>query len=328
MTPPVQLPAGWQVHPQNPAYAYNAAHQVVEIAALLAQFAPAMQMTPALPVAAPQTEEAAWGEQDMEEAAKDYERAAAGGYGRTTNMVWLNFPKLQNVGQEVALYVRVLPPWKDSKHAYADVLQHRVYSRFLPRPSKKEAVMVDCPASAIWNQRCSICEVVKLMRSSPDTGVQNAARDLSRRGGALWQCVDLSNPARHYLQSFDAAGQPQTVIVPGVVRAGAKLHQEILRVFRHGNFCHPAMGFPLALIKKKTGPEDMNCEYSVDDYRQNAGPIDPAMQSVLYNLLNLVQDCCRRRPDTEMDEIAARIAANYLAPAHQQAPVSFPMPGM
>jgi hypothetical protein len=298
----MNLPPGWQLHPENPAYAFNANGEIKPVTDFTAAAA-----APAAPAAGGDP----WGTQDMDEAEEDRQRAEQSGYDREDNFFWLNFPEL--TGNEVSMLMRFFPPWSgELKKAYIEIKRHRIYARLVPgAPAGRDIWWVDCPESVGGPGNCPICRVLEQVAQTDGDFAQMAKAKKS----ALWQGVNLSDPNAH----FQNVRNPQTGleepgVVPGVMRVPSTLHTAILNCFRFGNFTDPRTGFPIECIKKRgkhPKKKEMNIEYDAQHHAHQPGPIDEALWPALYRPVDLRNRCVFFPEAEKLDEIANNILAEY-----------------
>lgn len=290
-------------------------------AAPAAPFYPTPTMTP---------EELPYGVMDVEAALKDAERGAAAVFQRDADVVWLDWPKITAVGQEVAMLLRLLPPRKGESFAYIKTARHRIAAEFVPNaPEGQSVIWTEChDVVGGPGGKCPIDEASSKI-SAKNSEVSQGLRAQIK---FCWQALDVGDPQKHFVQQtgpdgmplFDAMGQPVWRIIPGIFKMGINLHRDVLVFIREkGDPSHVFNGYAMRLFKKKTGAEDMNVTYKAMD--ADRGPLDPVFQPVLTNLADMREKCQRFRPREEMEAIAARILAKFGIGGHSAVavPASF-----
>lgn len=307
------LLAGWQVHPENPAYGWNPATNGVK---------PIQEVTgtPALaaPVAAPAPAQAAapapmeFGAQDLDAASQDLARGQErASFTRDSNWIWLSF--MQNV-IEAVLLLRFMPPWaRDERKAYIESARHRIYARLVPdAPEGRDIMYFDCFDMVGGPGNCPLCRVIMNdVVNSTTQGADEFAKESKARPSMLWQAVNLLDPASHYQEITDPTGQTQMAIVPGLFRIGPMMHNALLECFRNGDFTHMDIGYPIECIRKKTGSLRYDVDYKANHQAQNAGRIDESLITVLYNLVDLRKEGIIFNKAERMELVAQNILSYY-----------------
>ena len=316
------LPAGWTRHPDNPEYAYNAATGSVVLANTLPAATPAVR---------------SYGEQDMEQALRDYEASAQGsGNLGERGFFWLDFPDYPSASvNEVSVTLRVLPPWSmNERVCYLPTLRHRVPTRLVPgSDGKKEASYIECWNDPAGPGNCPICHVLGTMTDRPE--LQTFIREVRARASTLWQAINVNEPSKHLQLGRDAHGREVvTAVYPGVLRAGIQLNAAMMALFKHAgkdrsgaliNFVSPESGCPIELVKSRdphsNKPAQLNVEYAAHALSQLNGPIEPHYQPVLDRLVDLRAKCVQFADSPTMEGVAVNMQhhARTLAASAPQA---------
>lgn len=339
----MNLPVGWQPHPQAPQqYAYEIANpsNVVPLAQLVQQAAPPAPPQPPQP--APQaTPVMDWsnyqGVTDSAAflAAQDQlMRTAMFGGPPDRTFVWLDFDReLRQAGDEAQLYVRLLPDPLNRKPqpliCQLDV-RHRVPTDLLEGDhGNKRFRFFDCFNVPDGPQDCPICAVLHNA-----TGSSDLLKDIRPEFSTLWQAVNLGDLSVHEVDAVDDQGNvifengaAKKQWLPGVVRMKKTLYDAVANLMRPvagsqgcNDPTHPEFGYNVILYRKKTGPHQFNVSYSAA--RGDKGPIPPEAYPILQNLIDL-KTTQNFKPRAEMDAIADSIR-KALTPAATQ--FSAPMP--
>lgn len=308
----MQLPSGFLVHPENPAYMYNA--QSGEVRELQSAVAPPVPTAPApAPVVPAAQAVPSYGAVDVQAMAQDSQSV----FSSTGKRIYINMPKApSNVGESATLPVRLLPPWTTTRSfAHVKYAEHRLHAGLVPDAGKRQFVYATCYDSEGGPGRCPICEVLK----------QDKTGDLAQykpKGKYMWQALALDNLNQHFRQRFDDAtqqpvlqpdGSPVWDVMPGLVRMPPTLHAAITMFFeKKGDATHPQSGYAMELIKTKKGSGQMDVEYSAMD--TTPAPLDPNLMPVLANLIDL-QSQVHYYSQPEMDVIAHNILASTVGAA-------------
>ena len=279
----MQLPPGYQPHPNDPRYMWNPQTQDVQpIPQQMAPIAP--------PVAAQGDPFADYQDTDVSEWLKQHEssvRQTMGFTQREKNHMFIDFPQLTAVGEEAALTVRLVDDFKDPKHKDRSVAvsRHRMMTVYMPfYKGDRQWQYLPCFNNIGGPQDCPICKSLEDCAAVPQPEIVKHLANFKPRTKLCWKCILLDDPTKHYVQVLDeqgtpvpdGAGNPAYKMVPGVIRLPKTLHEKILTIMQHnGNPSHPRTGYPLLLIKKKTGPEAINITY--DAISRPAAPIDPQL---------------------------------------------------
>ncbi len=310
----MSIPAGWAVHPQDPAWMYELANssnvqQVpVPVAAVY---------VPPQPVATPQ-----YGQADS--SLVDGEIQGLNTFGKS-DIIWLDFPKLERTGDEATMTLRFLPPWSyNERLPYFTGNRHSLPTGVLPE-TKSKWPSVDCYNNKGGPGSCDVCTVIEELISSGQLQEDDTkkCRRCSAKSRMRWQALNIADPNAHWTQKkddagnvlTDAAGQPQWQLTPGIFTAGPDLQKKILTIWKTlGDPTNPDTGYSMNLIKRKTGPEDMNVEY--DAVGMHKEPIDEGMRSVLENLVDLPK-LMYFRDRAVMQTVAMNLRSKFrLQPTH------------
>jgi hypothetical protein len=275
------------------------------------------------PAAQPAVTEYQYGSLSVEDYAEEEQNPGVfGGNRRDKNFVWLDFPQLdkKQVGGEVFLLVRLLPPWASGlSRAHVKCARHRIYAQLVPgAPVDREAVYIDCHDSIGGPGNCPIDAARnQLLEHAPDA---NDFVDRQKaRAAYYWQGIDLMEPTKHYVQVIDPSsgqpavnpdGSPVYKIIPAVIRVGSMTHKEILKYIREkGDPTHIDHGYSVKLIKRRDGMGRFDVKYSAIDVEH--GPLHESLRPVLANLVNLQQDCIDYRPRAELEAIGQNMLRRY-----------------
>lgn len=188
-------------------------------------------------------------------------------------------------GYEVSLYVYILPPWAPGKNIFKTVRSH-----FWKSFQNPMGTSIGCPG----NDTCLICQAREAGMSHPDPRVQDRAKNFGKvRTQHLYNVVLLDNPNGHWGQD----GRMH----PFILGAGAFLHKAIGDIIddKQGaiNVVDPTRGRPLRLKRAKTGPNEMNVQYS-------AIAQDPApLPTVFYPCLQAIHDLDAQDRQPSMGEM-------------------------
>jgi len=175
-------------------------------------------------------------------------------------------------GYAVSLNIYILPAWKAGANVYRRVRSHFFRSHVHPKGSS-----ITCAGPDV----CLLCKSRDLAINSSDMGVQKRAKDYARtRTQYLYNVILLDNPTGH----IDRSGQMR----PFILGAGQTLHDSIQNfIAERGliSIVHPISGRPLKITRKKTGPNDMDVEYTVVDL--NPSPLHAYFYPALGSLWDL-----------------------------------------
>jgi len=305
-----QLPPGYQRHPNNPNYIWNPSTN--DVRAMPMEQPPPPVMPPAQAPVQVSMPEQTWGQQDLDQAAQDLATGKArSDFSSDGNFIYVGFPRQAN---EEIILSRFLPPWgRTERKAYIESFRHRLYARLIPDPpTNRDFISFDCFDNPGGPGNCDICAALEvILNNSSATGVDDFHGMAKRKPSAVWQMLNLQDPAKHYQTIKDAQGQEAQGIVPGLFRVGPQLHNAILACFRNGDFTHHQIGFPIECIRNKTGGGTFDVEYKANHMAHHAGPIDPSLVSVLYNLVNLRDKAIIFHKREKFQAIAQNIISFY-----------------
>ena len=177
------------------------------------------------------------------------------------------------IGFESTLTVYIAPPWAPGKNIFKPSLSHFWKSTASPR-----GISIGCGGPAV----CLVCQARDAAFNGTDGAMKERAKTIGRvRKQFLYNVVLMDNFPGH----FDGAG----VMRPFILGAGSQLHKAIgdLVEGRGGavNIVDPWRGRPLRLKRRKTGPENMDVEYSALD--MDPMPLPVEFYPVLQNLYDL-----------------------------------------
>lgn len=230
-----------------------------------------------------------------------------------------------HTGYEGAIIIRVCPPWAAGKPVFVETKTHFYKSSQNPKGK----------VIGFTGEDGLFMAAIRMASESPDPRLQQLATNYGRvRTQYIWNALDLSNPASHY--------GDDGIMRPYILPAGAQLQNDLKRVIEaRGGInavIHPHGGRPLRLIKKKTGPEERNVEYSVIDL--NPAPLDGYFYPALQNLWDLeaqiktptheevvsaIQELGLPMPAT--GQSFAQVPASYQAGPQAPYPNPYPQPG-
>jgi len=292
------IPAGWLPNPNAPGWFYNPANPAQQMqgpppaptgyAPQPGALAPGTYQPPAVDLA---SLAGLYNVPTQEAAERERERAESAAYGGgTDDYIFIDFEeKLNKVGEETSLLLRLLPApaiidpaTGRTKDAWCPVLRHRVYANLLPNPPQgKEVVWIDCFENEGGPKDCPIDGLLAEASASSNEEAQKFCSTMKPRQRIYYQALNLNDIASHWVQEKDTAGnpvidpltgQPKWKMIPGIVAVGPTAHTDVLGLFRHkGNPFNPlAEGFPIKLVKTKTGTNQMDVEYKVYDMERSA----------------------------------------------------------
>jgi hypothetical protein len=192
---------------------------------------------------------------------------------------FLNFPGPQgqkrwdstvHAGYECTVNVFLAPPWAEGVNIFAPSRSH-----FWKSQNKPQGQSIACPGSDV----CLICRARETAISGSDEMVKQRAKDVGRVSSRfLYNVFALDNWQGHY--------DPTGAMRPFILQAGSMLHSAIGDIIeaRGGAMAivHPVYGRPLRLKKKKTGPRELDVEYSLVDL--DPRPLPPEFFPALNNL--------------------------------------------
>lgn len=308
------LPPGYVEHPDNGAYMWNP--QTNDVRPIEHVPPPAPTPAPqAQPQAQPQTQPqtqpqvASYGTVDLGAMAADKGHV----FSKREKKIFIDFDKLANVGDRSERIVRVLPPWRaDLAKPYVKFAIHRVPAMFVPNSGERQWFYVNCFDTEGGPGNCPICAARDAVLEH-DAG-NSKVEALGPRAQYVWQALDMGNLNEHFHQRLDAQGRPELLpdgnfaydVVPGVIKSGASLWKSMVALFReHGDATHIETGYAMKLVREKTGPMDMNINYSA--FNQAPSRLDDQLRPVLTNLFDLHHEFVRYKSEQEMNDIAQQI---------------------
>jgi hypothetical protein len=160
--------------------------------------------------------------------------------------------------------------------------------------------------SCTGDDTCLFCQARSEGLKSPDPTINQIATNWGKkRRQFLYNAFDLQNPANHYYQDG--------LMRPSILAASKPLQDSLRNLFMArevGNITDYQQGRPIKLIKKKSGPEDVNVTWDAIDL--NPEPLNQYFWPGTHNLWNL-------------DEIARQNTSEEIIAAIQD--VGLPMPG-
>lgn len=314
------IPVGWQEHPHYPGWMYELANPAnVQRIQPPPVAAPAMPVAPATPAHWPATPTPSYGLADS--SLIEGELARSKRRGEKQSLVYIDFPNVSRVGDEVEIMLRMLPPWSPTvRLPYLNGHRHRLNSAIVP-DAKTSFVSIDCPLEATG--KCAVCDKVEALMASGSLAAEqlDEVKRYRRSPRIRWQGINLSDPNKHWMQKADANGSPVLdanghpiwEIVPGVMFTSEELKRSILLGWKHsGDPTHPESGYPIIVKKSKTGPEQFNIKYS--STRLDKCPLDEAYRGVLSNLVDL-SALVWYRDESVMHQIAENIHRKVSTPA-------------
>lgn len=322
--PPPAAPSPWQPHPTAPGYEWNP--QTNEVRATQA---PVAAVPPAgTPMVAGGLPEPSYGEIDPGLAKHEAEKAARGNR-RDEETIYLDFPELpKEVGSEVRMMVRLLPPWSPiEKAAWVIGARHRLYAEMDPRWQanwKSQWFFPECYEAHKTRGLgdCDICGALSECSTSDNSEANEFGKDAKSQERHHWQGLHLDEPAKHFKQYQrdgqpvvdPQTGQPLWIVQPGIVSVAPTLGRKLLNlVCEAPTLTHPDRGVNVRLIKKRSsrGSFPMNVEYDAVPDMSGPTPLDPQFRSVLGNLIDLREQCIRLRSKEDMGKIAQNIRERF-----------------
>ena len=319
----MNLPQGWALHPENPAWAYEVANpsNMVEAASLAA--AP-----PAAPPAAPAAANGEIaGDMDVQAWLGQHEanvRKTMGWTEREKNFFWLDFDKVERPGDESVLTVRLIPDMfrQDQSGLCVPVSRHRIFGEYIENFDRRMAFIPSLNNEGGGGD-CPLQKAIETVKSSNIPGASEHVANFDPETSFAWQCIYLDDYQKHYVQEVDANGQPvigpdgqpKWKLVPAVIRMKKTLHNSVLDLMRHKALpFHLNQGYPIKLIRRRTGPNPMNVEYKAVDLQPS--PVDEAQMAVVRNAIDLkkalLTDAFWKRSD--LQKIADNIVQKHGLP--------------
>lgn len=309
--PPVQQPQYPQQYPQQqPQYPQQQPQQQAQYPAPAAQLPPPPAQMPASHAVDDQQAQAAY--RDHAERSSGFDDGP-----RPSFVKWLG-PNGQtnwngvNVGYQSHLRMLICSPWAPGKPVFMKQTSH--FMLYQGEGGMKQG-SVNCGRDG-----CRICGAVEAGMVHHDEAVQKKAKRSKTGYANLYNVFLLDTPQAHVGQDG--------IMRPFVLSAGSKMHKAIgdLADARGGMsaFANFEMGRVLQITKRKTGPEQMNIEYSVLDFDPIALPQE--FWPGIPNMWDL-EDLCKPGDPEMIARLLAKSSINFLASAgpasyspHAQAP--------
>ena len=328
----MQLPPGYQLHPQNPEYMWNPSNNDVRKVPT-PQAAPPIPPAPqAAPQAAMPAAQPSYGTVDVSALADD-----GGVFGKGhSRRLWLNIPKGEGLGT-THLLARLLPPWRPDLHIpYVKYAQHRLPAALVPNAGDRQAVYVICFDTHGGPGHCPVCAACRDCENGENA---NTLKQYRARPQYVWQGLNLEKLDDHFRQRIDPATQQAVIdangqyvydVVPGILQVPTSLHGSIITFFQEpekGDATHPETGYAMKLKRTKTGSGRLDVEYTAMDMAKS--PLDPQLKPVLANLIDLQAEMVKFHSAEEMAEMARNIRQQYgaspvvqgYAPGYAPAPI-------
>ena len=181
----MQLPPGYQLHPQHPqTHMWNPQNndvRPIEAAVPVPPTPPPASALAPAPVAAPaQTPQ--YGSVDLAAVGADTGNV----FTRREKKYFIDLPTPTSVGMTSSRIVRLLPPWRPNLSIpYVKFAVHRIPAQFVPNPGDRKWFFFTCYDTEGGPQNCPIC-VARDAALEHDKG--NATLDaLGPRGQYVWQ---------------------------------------------------------------------------------------------------------------------------------------------
>lgn len=331
----MSIPNGWAPHPEAAGWMYELANpanvqQIPQDAPPQPPQPPQQPQQPqqAQPMHPPQPAQQTYGQLSVEAAKAEHDNLVSRQQGGTERL-FIDFPSLkgQNAGASTYRIVRFLPPWsvECKGEAWAKTARFRLPADLCPWDAKgKQWQYVDTFDQKGGPGDDPITKALEQLFNSGNEDAIKSAKALKAKPRVFWQAIDLTDEEsmhKHFVQLkdqqgnlvMDGNGNPQWTVMPGVVAMGNELHRSILQFTiepHKGDCTHPDFGYPMKLVKTKTGPEDINIDYDAMDLEKQ--PLAPELRSVLGNLYDLRQEFIRYRSREEHEQIAQAILRKHL----------------
>lgn len=176
------------------------------------------------------------------------------------------------VGYESTVVVHIANPWAPGANIF-----HPTRSHFWKSQTKPQGQSIGCPGP----ETCLICKAKEAAMMQADEMLRQRAKDAGRvRTRFMYNVFALESPQTHY--------DVQGVMRPFILQAGMVLHAaigDIIEARGAMRIVDPQHGRPLRLKKKKTGPRELDVEYSLVDL--DPAPLPPDFFPAMQNLWNL-----------------------------------------
>ena len=177
------------------------------------------------------------------------------------------------IGYEGSVFVHICGPWAQGKPIFV-----RKKKYFWMSHSKPKGTSIIAPP-----QGDMIEQALEYASSSQDPNVQKFLKDFGKpRNSYVYQVLQLDNPAAHVGQDG--------VMRPLILDEGKQLHTAIGDVFNNAegasNIIDYQRGRPIRIVKKKTGPRNMDIEWTAMP-AMNPTPVPQEFWPALQNLWDL-----------------------------------------
>jgi hypothetical protein len=286
------IPAGWKLHPDNPAWIYEVANPTN------------MQPTPADPLAGQLGGEASYGTLDVDAATKEQKL-----YAGRSDQVYIDFPDFDQSGWSI-IKLRLLPPWSPhNRTGFVQVVRHRVFAEHYPQEIRgnrrvmyETCLNISIPGGISGPGDCPFCDTKRdAIKAGLDKKDLDYLANFNPRVASIWQAIDMTDNDRlgkHFVQKkhengqpmLDAANQPLWDVVPGRFRMGNELLGHVRAIMKvTGDPTHPDFGYTIAMMKQKTGVGDLDVDYKAQVVGGKER-LPEQLRPVLGNLLDLEKE--------------------------------------
>ncbi|MDQ3170821.1 MAG: hypothetical protein M3Q55_11840 [Acidobacteriota bacterium] len=316
------IPVGWKLHEQDAGWIYEIANPT--------------NMTPSGPYTEAPAEAPAYGTLDVDAATKEQKL-----YARFSNSLYIDFPDFDAAGWSI-LKLRLLPPWSaENRTGYVQLVRHRVHAEFYPQDVRgnRQIMYETCLNMQVDGgaHGPGECPFDENKRDAVKAGLsKDAAAYLNNFNGrvtTIWQAIDMTSQeslAKHFVQRkngagqvmLDASGQPLWDVIPARFRMGNELLGDVRATIRlSGDPTHPDFGYTIAMLKQKTGPDQLDITYKA----QVAGAKEalmPQLRPVLSNLIDLAKEEIAFSDRAMLRQVADKVRAKVGLPlkwAHETA---------
>jgi hypothetical protein len=352
-----QLPPGWAVHPNDPTYVYEIANprNVQPITAFAGhQYqAPLPQQPPAPPyggapayggaglgaASAPQGVPS-YGRMDVDSFLTENEqdqREARGWGAGDQRCIWIDFDKVERPGDVSELTVRLLPDFFPDPKAEPCIVnaRHRIFVEYVPGDhGNRKVKQYNCFEQPGGPKDCPLDKAIEIVKASGIQGAGAHVDNFKVEVTNVWQAINLDDPAKHWVQVVDqagaavidpATGQPVWKQVPGFIRMKKTLQDSLRDQIRvKGDPTDLQYGYPIRLIRKKTGKEQMNVEYSA--VALDKCPLDPQLYGIARNALDLRKEFGSFAERETLQQIAENILKKWGLGWHGRGQVGYSAP--
>ena len=300
------VPNGWAPHPDNPAFIFEVANpQNVQ------------PLPKAAPAPAPAPTAGQVGTLDVQAFLNAHEKTMQSTMGfskQEDTFVWVDLGAVQRTGDESSMRVRILPPMSGSNEICVPESRHRVFAEYVPGDTgKRQVFYYACHNQPGGPGDCPLCSVVEDLMTSPQSEAVSTVSNFKARTTVLWQVLNLDDPSVHQVQKKDASGMPimgQWDVLPGVMRFRLSMHRSVLSFIRHkGDPTHVESGYPVCLVKRKVGPDNINVQY--DAMSLDSSPLDKSLHPVLNNIIDIRKEAIYFRPREELLAVAESIRSRF-----------------